>query len=199
MASRATRIATVVSEFPIGECSILDVGSGNGNLAFAIMQMRPDIQIQGMDVLLWPSQKIPTTRFDGKTIPARDGEWDYCLVSDVLHHCDEPSELLAELKRVSRKGIIIKDHIAASEYDHAILSFMDWFGNRGHGVRLTYKYWSWQRWRAEFSDLDLIPKHIVRKLDLYPWPLSWVFDRGLHFVALLEKSRESNGLARCRT
>lgn len=187
MAVRANRIAAIISEFPIGECTILDVGSGNGNLAFAIIQMRPDIHIQGVDVLLWPLQKIPTIKFDGKTIPAKDSEWDYCLVSDVLHHCDEPSQLLTELKRASKKGVIVKDHIADSRYDHAVLSFMDWFGNRGHGVSLTYKYWSWERWRTEFANQDLLPRQIVRKLNLYPWPLSWVFDRRLHFIALLEK------------
>ena len=188
MERRSNRLAATISELPIEGSSILDVGSGNGVLAKNIMKLRPDLRIQGVDILQWPEPMIPIALYDGKSIPGRNDEWDYCLVSDVLHHCEDPANLLSEMVRVSGKGLIVKDHIANSRLDRLVLTFMDWFGNRGHGVRLTYRYWSWDQWVSEFRRNGISPRVTVSYLKLYPFPFDLVFERRLHFLCLLEKS-----------
>jgi SAM-dependent methyltransferase len=187
MDRRTRRIAAAISELPISDARILDVGSGNGMLAKTLMQLRPDLYIEGIDILDWPDQLIWTRKFDGETIPNNVGDWDYCLVSDVLHHCELPSRLLSEALRVSSKGVIIKDHVADTFLDRVVLSFMDWFGNRGYGVRLPYNYWSWIQWNVEFARNNSPPTFTMRSLGLYPFPLGLIFDRRLHFLCLLGK------------
>ena len=63
---------------------------------------------------------------------------------------------------------------------------MDRVGNRRHGVPLPYQYFSLSEWHEVFARLDLHVEHWHARLGLYPRPLSWVFERSLHFVTLLE-------------
>lgn len=191
MERRTQKIAEIISNFPIDGAKILDVGAGNGLLAQIIMRLRPDVYIEGVDIMEWPETYIPVQKFDGESIPAHEGEWDYCLVSDVLHHCSLPENLLTEMVRIAGKGLIIKDHVAETAWDRAVLSFMDWFGNRGHEVGLEYKYWSSGKWETEFCRNRLVTRITEKRLGLYPFPFSLVFGRNLHFVSLLCKDQIS--------
>lgn len=166
--------------------SLLDVGSGNGRLAAALLNARPDLSIQGVDTLLWPEQHIPTKIYDGKSIPLDDSEVDYCIASDVLHHCEDPVLLLREMLRVCSKGLVIKDHIAETRLDNVVLGIMDWAGNAGHGVALKYDYWPWSKWCRVFSELGLEIEVLIGSLHLYPRPFTWVLDNKLHFLCLLK-------------
>ena len=49
--------------------SVLDMGCGDGQLAFLIQSKRPDITITGIDVLVRSTAAIPVMEFDGKHIP----------------------------------------------------------------------------------------------------------------------------------
>jgi len=164
---------------------VLDIGCGSGTLAKRIMALRPDITIEGIDVLVRPGTEIPVTEFDGDTIPWPDGHFDIALFVDVLHHTEAPARLLAEAKRVSKGGIVIKDHFREGVLADATLRFMDWVGNAQHGVVLPYNYLSDPEWRSIWSRLGLKVERLTDKVGLYPAPFSWLFDRRLHFVARL--------------
>lgn len=164
---------------------VLDIGCGSGTLAKRIMALRPDITIEGIDVLVRPGTEIPVTEFDGDTIPWPDSHFDIALFVDVLHHTEAPARLLAEAKRVSKGGIVIKDHFREGVLADATLRFMDWVGNAQHGVVLPYNYLSDPEWRSIWSRLGLKVERLTDKVGLYPAPFSWLFDRRLHFVARL--------------
>lgn len=164
---------------------VLDIGCGSGTLAKRIMTLRPDVTIEGIDVLVRPGTEIPVTEFDGDTIPWPDGHFDIALFVDVLHHTEAPARLLAEAKRVSKGGIVIKDHFREGVLADATLRFMDWVGNAQHGVVLPYNYLSDPEWRSIWSRLGLKVERLTDKVGLYPAPFSWLFDRRLHFVARL--------------
>ena len=164
---------------------VLDIGCGSGTLAKRIMALRPDVTIEGIDVLVRPGTEIPVTEFDGDTIPWPDGHFDIALFVDVLHHTEAPARLLAEAKRVSKGGIVIKDHFREGVLADATLRFMDWVGNAQHGVVLPYNYLSDPEWRSIWSRLGLKVERLTDKVGLYPAPFSWLFDRRLHFVARL--------------
>jgi hypothetical protein len=66
-------------------------------------------------------------------------------------------------------------------------------GNARHGVALPYNYWSKSDWSAAFDQLGLNTRAMKRKLDLYPIPLSWFFDRSLHFIAFCERGNSPSG------
>ncbi len=188
MARRIPRLASHLVEFFPENVCVLDVGSGDGQLASLIMEKRPDIRIEGLDVLLWPEQAIETSQFDGHSIPFSDGEWDFCMACDVLHHCEDPVELLSEMTRVAKLGIVLKDHLSNSPIDHFTLCLMDWVGNRGHGVELPFNYYSSVEWNEAIESVGLHLDMTVNRLKLYPHPFSWFFDRDLHFVSRYRKS-----------
>lgn len=172
--------------FP-ASASVLDVGCGDGSIARAIMEHRGDLTLGGVDVLLRPHTHIPVERFDGSRLPRPDASVDAVLFVDVLHHTDDPAILLAEARRVARRCIVIKDHLRDGLLAGPTLRFMDWVGNAPHGVALPYNYWPETRWRDTFVKLGLTPAAWHARLGLYPFPASLAFDRGLHFVARLEK------------
>lgn len=166
---------------------VLDIGCGSGHLAAAIMVRRPDVTIDGVDVLVRPGTAIEVKEYDGKTIPYADGAYDVVMLVDVLHHTDNPASVLAEASRVAAQGVLVKDHYRDSPVAGLILKFMDYVGNASHGVRLPYNYLARGQWQAIWQRLGLVPRQVGENLGIYPMPFDLVFGRGLHFVALLGK------------
>ena len=166
--------------------AVLDVGAGDGLLAKRVMERRPDVSIRGVDVLARPHSHIPVEMFDGVRLPFPDRAFDAVMMVDVLHHASEQDALLAEMSRVTRGVVVIKDHLVDGLLAHPTLRFMDWLGNARHGVALPYAYWTRTRWQEAFDRARLRVTHWRGALHLYPWPASLVFDRRLHFVSVLE-------------
>lgn len=165
--------------------TILDVGTGDGQIAQRIAEAQPGNTVRGIDVMLRPETHIPVDLFDGKTIPFADKSFDVVTFVDVLHHTDDPDRLIAEAARVARKCVILKDHLAENGVNRLTLRVMDWVGNAPHGVVLPYNYASRQQWDAWFAAAGLRTDSFSTDVPLYPAPFSAVFGRKLHFVARL--------------
>lgn len=174
------------------DAKVLDVGCGDGLIAKLIMEQRPDVRLEGIDILVRPQTHVPVTPFDGQIIPHPDASFDAVMFVDVLHHTNDPMILLREARRVARKAVLIKDHNRDGFLAGPTLRFMDWVGNARHGVVLPYNYWPSSRWQQAFADLQLRSAENRVAIGLYPWPASWLFGRGLHFIARLEKSAGKN-------
>lgn len=163
----------------------LDVGCGSGELA-AILQARlPQTKISGVDVLVRANAAIQVTKFDGKKLPFPDNSYDFTLITDVLHHTNEPTLLLEECARVSRHFVLIKDHCCQSWWDRMRLVFMDWVGNRAYNVHLPFNYQSKKDWERLYRLANLNCDTTISQLNLYPQPFSLIFDSNLHFITKL--------------
>jgi SAM-dependent methyltransferase len=182
---RIDKLAQSLAKLLPRQARALDVGCGDGCLAFEISKLRPDVQIEGIDVLIRKETWIPVSKFDGRRIPHDDCAFDVVMFVDVLHHTDDPPILLREGKRVARQAIVIKDHTRDGLLAGPRLRFMDWVGNARHGVVLPYNYWPRRRWHSELRNLGLVEDGWSENLDLYPWWANWVFGSSLHFVARL--------------
>jgi SAM-dependent methyltransferase len=182
---RVTTLAKTIAPLIPRNAKVLDVGCGDGTLAARISGLRPDLRIEGLDVLVRSHTAIPVRHFDGSHLPYDDASVDVILMVDVLHHTDDPLVLLRESARVARSEILVKDHLREGFLSRLTLRGMDWVGNARHGVRLPYNYWSRAQWNAAFDELRLAVRHWQSTLNLYPRPASWLFDRSLHFVAIL--------------
>ncbi|MGQ9871734.1 class I SAM-dependent methyltransferase [Leptodesmis sp.] len=165
---------------------LLDVGCGDGLLTQLLSQKRPDVQTYGIDVLVRDQTWVPVMPFDGQVIPYGDASFDVVMFVDVLHHTIDPMILLHEARRVARQAIILKDHTCNGWLAGPTLQFMDQVGNQRYGVVPPYNYWPQQKWRNAFDKLGLTISAWNQQLGLYPPPLSWFFERSLHFVARLD-------------
>ena len=167
------------------DAEMLDVGTGDGQIAKMIGEQQSGTRVQGIDIMQREVIHIPVTLFDGTTIPMDDNSVDVVTFVDVLHHTDDPQVLISEAARVARKAVIIKDHLSENTLDHATLRAMDWVGNAPHGVVLPYNYAPRRKWDDWFAVAGLNTDKFVTDIPLYPAPLSWVFGRKLHFIARL--------------
>lgn len=165
--------------------SVLDIGCGDGQIAMALMRLRPDLKVEGVDIVPRPRTLIPVTQYDGVTLPFADRSVDYVTIVDVLHHTTDPTIVLKEAARVARQGVVIKDHLREGILANPTLVFMDWFGNLGDGVPMPYTFLNRTEWQGAFFKSRLQTVSMVKKLDLYLPPARWLFDRHLHFVAYL--------------
>jgi SAM-dependent methyltransferase len=156
---------------------VLDVGCGDGLIDRMIMD-QTGASIEGIDTLIRPSTHIPVRAFSGSVIPYADRSVDVVMFVDVLHHTSNPKILLAEAVRVGR-SVLIKDHLREGFLANETLRL----GNAHHNVVLPYNYLSNAEWNAAFGDIGLQVSRFDTKLHLYPAPFSWIFERGLHFIA----------------
>ncbi len=168
------------------DARVLDIGAGDGLLASLIAQRRPDIEVHGIETIVREDRHLQITQFDGKTIPYADEVVDTVMLVDVLHHADDPMELLREARRVTRSAVIIKDHTLEGFCAGPTLRFMDRIGNEKHGVSLPYHYWTKAQWLEAFRLLGMTIDVWNTDLGLYPSPAKWIFERSLHFLARLD-------------
>lgn len=183
---RIRRLAALLAEAAPRSASLLDVGAGDGRLALALQENRPDLSITCLDIAARPAAVMPIQTFNGTHIPLENAAVDYVMFVDVLHHIEDPRPLLHEARRVARHGLLIKDHLQESRLDQIVLSAMDWAGNAGHGVSRTYRYWNRAWWESLAVELGGTWSAWTTRLDLYAFPISLICDRGLHFVGRLD-------------
>lgn len=167
---------------------VLDIGCGDGHLAALLSERRPDIAVEGLDVLKRENTGVPVREFDGETIPYETRSVDVVMFIDVLHHVDNPVHILREAVRVSKRSIVIKDHLCDGWLARATLAFMDRVGNARYGVALPGNYWRLSQWEHIFRMLHLKPVAWHHKLQLYPRLLDPIFGRSLHFLTKLEST-----------
>jgi SAM-dependent methyltransferase len=193
---RLGRLRDLLAAMLPARAHVLDVGSGDGRLAAELQRLRPDCEFEGIDVLVRERTAIPVRQFDGRTIPVPEGSVDAVLLVDVLHHAEQPGILLREAARATRGCVIIKDHVRGGIAAAPTLRLMDWVGNAHHGVRLPYNYWNPEQWRAALAEAGLEARTWRRDLELYPRPITWVCDRALHVLAMLEPTVHRSAASR---
>ena len=185
---RVRRLAELIAGLlPEEELKGLDLGCGSGEVSRHLMDLRPDLKVSGSDLIVRPDAVIDVVGSNADNLPFPDGSFDFIFLIDVLHHTLDPAAILREASRASGRFVIIKDHYCQNQFDHFVLSFMDWVGNRAHDIPLPNNYLSRNQWQKLVADCGLRLRHELTSLELYSKPISWFFDRDLHFIALFEK------------
>ena len=72
---RVQKLAAAIAERLPRDSRVLDVGCGSGDLAALVMQLRPDVRIEGIDVLVRPDTAIPVHAYNGSDIPFPDNSF----------------------------------------------------------------------------------------------------------------------------
>lgn len=104
---RAYETAREVSAVIPREGKVLDVGCGHGFVAYHLTALR-HANVTGLDLASKVDAPINYMPYDGTRIPARDGSFDTVLLCYVLHHTQDLSVVLNEVRRVlSKNGVVV--------------------------------------------------------------------------------------------
>ena len=173
---------------PQGPCSILDVGAGDGSLGLVFQTFRPATHVVGIEVTLRAATRpgAQMVRFDGRSIPFADESFDVSLVSNVIHHASDPGALLRETRRVTRKRIIVKDHLSGGRLDDLKLAALDVMGNLRLGAQVAAVYLTRQRWNDLFASLPGVRVSTFERLPFRRGLLEVFFSNSLEVIFTLD-------------
>ena len=107
---------------------VLDIGCGGGRLGEMIMESSKcpkNLKYTGIEKFQRGGEPIEVIEYDGNKLPMKADSFDVVILADVLHHEENPLQLLREAQRVSKKRVIIKDHKKDTIFDQLRISFLD--------------------------------------------------------------------------
>jgi ubiquinone/menaquinone biosynthesis C-methylase UbiE len=112
------------------DSNLLDLGCGSGIIGKEFGRFF-NSEVLGLDIIDNRVVEIPFRRYEGNNISfLKDDSHDTILINFVLHHCQNPIELLKEAKRVSKGNIIIYENIPEGLLSKLFCYF--------HGVSFAY-------------------------------------------------------------
>jgi len=142
----------IAREVPCGS-DILDVGCGNGFITHHLSAMLGGKAL-GIDLGVGPEAPIDYRRYDGANFPLIDNSVDAVLLCYVLHHVQDVSVVLNEVRRVLRTGgvAVVYEDIPHSLWDKGVC----WIHNQQWRRRTgPCKFRQEHEWRMMLSSFDL--------------------------------------------
>ncbi|NTV30736.1 class I SAM-dependent methyltransferase [candidate division WWE3 bacterium] len=122
MMRKAQNIDNRINSYIKGK-TILDVGVGAGSIS--CFYTKKGYSVMGIDVAdLSIYADIKATWYDGNHIELADQSIDTAIIIHVLHHCQNPLDVLTEAKRVAKRVIFIEDTYR-NKLEHLAVSIND--------------------------------------------------------------------------
>jgi SAM-dependent methyltransferase len=187
---RASRVASALAGLAGEARSVLDVGAGDGVIARAVADQIGAERVMGVDVLMRPSSQVEVVPYDGRHLPFPDGAFEAVMLSDVLHHCEAPAEVLGECLRVASRVVVIKDHFRFGPVSKALLLAMDVVGNAEAGVLVRGTYFSPAEWVSLARAAGGRITGLVWPLRIHDAPFRLITQDQLQFAARIERAPE---------
>lgn len=184
---RAKRITDTFAQLAGPTDSLLDVGAGDGKLGAEVAERLSVARVVGVDVLVQPTAAIEVHRYDGERLPFEDKSFEVVTISDVLHHCDKPRDVLRECLRVASRCVLVKDHFRFGPFSKAMLWLLDVAGNSETGVYVRGTYFSPAEWVDIVRDAGGRITALEWPLRIHAAPIRYVTRDELQFAMRLEK------------
>ncbi len=100
--------------------NILDLGTGNGYVAFELAKRNPNISVAGLDIAKVSIEQnneiaksenlnnIKFTSYDGMNLPYEDNSFDKIISRYTFHHFPDPENMIKQIyKKLTKKGLFI--------------------------------------------------------------------------------------------
>jgi len=160
---------------------ILDLGAGNSCLG-QLLEKYHDCRVLNLEVARYQTQnRLPVVIYNGRDIPFKDSSFDIVLILFVLHHAEEPAQVLKEAKRICRRSVIVFEDYIESWHDllhfrifHELLAWNKTLTPPRH--ELNMGQWSQLAKEAGFKELRkrpverqlriISPRHVVYRWDV---------------------------------
>jgi ubiquinone/menaquinone biosynthesis C-methylase UbiE len=141
--ARAFDAASAISDLVPRGARVLDVGCGNGFIAYHLSAMGRSVT--GVDLNATTEAPIQYSVFNGRKLPFDAVSFDAVIFSFVLHHSQNVAGLLAEARRVLRPDgrIVIYEDIPERWHDRALCLWHDqnWRSRTGPCTFLRFDGW----------------------------------------------------------
>lgn len=146
---RETELAEIIGEAVDSDCTVLDVGGGNGKLSKRVAEITGarvhicDVGTQRMRGLTY----LPMDRPDA--LPCGDATFDVVLMAFMLHHLanrDLQERLLREAARVARRRIVLLEDTAEGQIERVLNAAWDLLLNVPQGIPTPLNFRSIAGW-----------------------------------------------------
>ncbi len=126
--NRSEKIFAQIEPFIDPGSTVLDLGCGKGTVGKLIAD-RKGCHVALGDVIDYNDTELPFFKFDGRNMLFADNELDHVLLLTVLHHCDNPIQLMKEALRMANKNVIVIESVHFNRLHMELNKFVDWFVN----------------------------------------------------------------------
>ncbi len=117
---RARQIVPHITPFITKADRVLDLGCGTGSIIKLVKKSARcqatlvDVQYNAM------CDQYPVLIYDGRQLPFATRQFTTTLVTAVLHHTQDPHQVLSEAKRVTSKQIIVMEDVFSDVFSRLI-------------------------------------------------------------------------------
>jgi ubiquinone/menaquinone biosynthesis C-methylase UbiE len=143
---------------------VLDVGCGSGFIAHHLGGVGA-ARVTGIDVRRHADAPIEYASFDGERFPVLEASFDAVLLCYVLHHAQDQSAFLGEVRRVLRAGgvAVVYEDVPATAWDRVACAAHDraWRARTG-----PCRFRLGDEWRALFESAGF---RVVSERTLSRW------------------------------
>ncbi len=158
---RATAIAQHLAFHLAPGQRLLEIGAGKGLVARALQQTA-QVEIKLVDVVDYNETELELEVYDGVRLPFRDESFDYSLLIFVLHHTPDPSIVLKEALRVSRRGVLVVENHVEGRLRRPLTRTIDSIPHFQHGVPICYHTRTASEWAHYFEQLPVRVELLAR-------------------------------------
>ncbi|MBU0974419.1 class I SAM-dependent methyltransferase [Patescibacteria group bacterium] len=156
LTTRAKYLAKIIYPHVKSLKNGLVVGAGN-MLVSKYISLNSIIKINGLDVIDMNLTNLPHTIFEGQKIPFKNNSYDFSMLIGVLHHIEKQDNILMEVKRVSKKRIIIFEDTYKSNIEKQWVKLRDVLGNIPEELNMNFalNFNSEKDWEKKFKKMGL--------------------------------------------
>jgi ubiquinone/menaquinone biosynthesis C-methylase UbiE len=172
LAARLKRMTALIGAYIRDGDTVLDVGCGRLEIGEVLAKEKGAHWI-GVDTVDYHEAPLEFHRYDGKRLPFDDGAADVVLLSFVLHHCDEPEDLVREIFRVTRHRIVVlEDVVDGTAGSFRMAKVHDYIANRliDSNIPLPYQFKTPAEWERLFQSVGL---RVLETRPIKSQPLAW--------------------------
>ncbi len=113
---------------------LLDLGAGEGYVGAALAD-RIQAHVTLADVVDLNRTGLPHTRYDDRALPFASDAFDVTVLYFVLHHAEDPEQVLREALRVTSGRVLIVESVYTGRWQRRALQAADRLANRLRGGR----------------------------------------------------------------